>query len=196
MDYMRGFQMVIHDPRLNNPNTTPPTPLRPPGARQTWTVDPARHSASHIVSWAATCAAGAPGGRMDALHFMAHGNRSYVQIGTDGFTAANASIFGVLAGKVGVIVFACCLVGSDTRGWYWNHPRYYGQVIAELTRAQVVVARENQVYSWNTTSNVIDFGDWEGPIDVYGGSIVSSYQEYNPFRAEPRLNLERLIFGS
>jgi hypothetical protein len=195
MNYARGMQMVIHDPRLNNPFTTPPTPLRPPAARQTWTVDPARHSAAHIVGWAGVCAQGAPGGRLDAVHFMAHGNRSYVQIGSDGFTAANASIFSALTDRVGVIVFACCLVGSDTQGWYWHHPRYYGQVIADLTHARVVVARENQVYSWNP-SNTIDFGDWEGPVDVYGNNVVDSYQEYNPFRTTTRLDLERLIFGS
>lgn len=44
MNFMRGNQMVVHDPRLNNPgNSTatlpvPASPLRPPGAKQTWTV--------------------------------------------------------------------------------------------------------------------------------------------------------------
>jgi hypothetical protein len=157
-------------------------------------VNTTTDSPEHIVGWAGVVARS---NRLDALHFMAHGNRSVVRIGAGSFSAANAHIFSALAGnRVRVIVFASCLVGSDTQGWYRNHPVYYGQKIADITGAKVVVARENQVYQWHPSTNVIDFGDWEGPIDVYSPGMTESYQEYNPFRTERRFDLERVIFGS
>ena len=97
MDYARGFQMVIHDPRLDNPRTTPPTPLVPPAAQQTWTVNITMHSPEHIFGWAGVVARTK---KLDALHIMAHGNRSYVQIGTSGLTANNARVFEGLKGNV------------------------------------------------------------------------------------------------
>lgn len=195
-NYRRGFQMVIHDPRLNNPHTTPPTPLVAPPAFNVWTVSQTGHSAAHIFGWAAQVAAGVPGGRgLDAVHIMAHGNQSFVQLGTDNVNAANAArLFGLLAGKTRWLVFWSCLVGSDERGWYRGHPRYFGQAVAQAARCNVVMAQQNQTYSWNS-ANVIDFGDWEGPIDVFQpNGDWSTYQDYNPFRATARLVLEPLIF--
>lgn len=192
MDYARGFQMVIHDPRLDNPRTTPPTPLVPPAAQQTWTVNITMHSPEHIFGWAGVVARTK---KLDALHIMAHGNRSYVQIGTSGLTANNARVFEGLKGNVRVIAFFSCLVGSDTQGWYWHHPVYYGEKIADITGAKVVVARQNQGYNWAPSTNMIDFGDWEGPVDIYSPGSVESFQEYNPFRTQPKFDLEKLIFG-
>lgn len=37
-------------------------------------------------------------------------------------------------------------------------------------------------------------GAWEGPVDVYDHGTSSTYQAHNPFRTEPVLNLERIIF--
>jgi hypothetical protein len=62
-----------------------------------------------------------------------------------------------------------------------------------MTGAHVVVARQNQVYSW--PGGTIDFGDWDGPVDIFHpDDTVDVYQEPNPFRAVPKLDLETLIF--
>lgn len=186
--------MIVHDPRLNNPTTPTPTPLRPPAARNVWTVT-TTETASHIIDWAGTVGRGASGG-WDALHFMAHGNRAYLQIGGEGFSWANVSLFDRLRGAYRCIVFFGCLVGSDESSQY-GHPPIFALEVARRTGAKVVAARENQVYSWNTSTSTIDFGNWEGEVYVFaaGGGSWQVYNSYNPFRAQPTIDLETLIFG-
>jgi len=193
--YHRGHQMVVLDPRLNNPHTTPPTLLNPPPAYNNWRVDQTRHSPQHILSWAARVAAGAPGGgRLDALHLMAHGNRAYMQIGSGTLDSGNVQLFAPLQDKTRWIVFWSCLVGSDSHGWYRGHPQYFGAQIAQLVHCRVVVAHRNQEYNWRS-GLVVEFGNWEGPVDIFepdGG--WATHQDDNPFRPTPRLDLEALIF--
>lgn len=195
MNFRRGFQMIVHDPGLNNRHTNPPTPLTPPVAYRRWTVH-AQNSPRYILERVTDVAESTQGG-LDALHFMGHGSPGGIRIGASRFTAANANLFASLRGKVGVIVFFSCQVGGEHQGagWHRGHPTYYGQRIAAATGARVVVAQENQTYSWGR-SRVIDFGDWEGPVDVFESSgDRSTYQAHNPFRQERRLDLEELIFG-
>jgi hypothetical protein len=64
---------------------------RPPGAQQTWTVTTA-FSVDHICGNIAACANG-PRGKFDAVHFMAHGNRQYIQIGSDNIAFAKCAPF-------------------------------------------------------------------------------------------------------
>ncbi len=72
-EFMRDRQMIVHDRRLNNPFTTPPSPLNPPTAFNVWTVG-GNDSAEAILDWVASVGAGNSGvARLDALHFMAHG---------------------------------------------------------------------------------------------------------------------------
>lgn len=195
-DFGRGRQMIVHDPRLNNPLTTPPTPLKPPAAYNVWTVqltDPV----SHVVGWPAHVAAGTP---LDALHFMAHGYPGGIQIGAGYMNQAAVPYFRQFKDAAGhprvrYIVMFSCEVGGDNRGAFYHHPAYFGQQLAAASGARVVMAQENQIYSWNT-QNVIDFGDFEGEIDVYEpGGAWSDYQAYNPFRTVPGLRLDQLIFG-
>jgi hypothetical protein len=184
--------MIVHDPRLNNPRTTPPTILTPPAAFRRWTVHP-QNSPAFIIQRVAQAAAQAGG--LDALHFMGHGNRGFIAMGGGTFDSTNADLFAQMRGQVGVITFFSCLVGGDTRGWYYRHPTYFGQRVAAESGARVVVAHQTQIYTWDR-SRVIDFGPWEGPVDVFepaGG--WSTYQNANPYRTERRLELESLIFG-
>ena len=188
MNFMRGQQMIIHDPTLNNQNTTPPTPLRPPAAKQVWTVT-SSDTPEHIIGWAAVAANG-----FDALHFMAHGNKSWIKIGSSGFSWANVDLFSKLKGKIRCITFFSCMVGSDEAS-HKGHSPIYGSKVADLTGAKVVAARQPQIYSWNA-SNVIDFGDFEGEVYVFSpGGSYSVYNSYNPFREQPKLNLETIIFN-
>lgn len=193
-NYRRGHQMAILDPRLNNPHTAPPTLLDPPLAYNRWRVDAAHHSPQHILAWAARVAEGVPGtGRLDALHLMAHGNRALMQIGSGMLDASNLHLFAPLQGKTGWIVFWSCLIGSDTAGWYRGHPEYFGQQVARTVGCRVVVAHEPQTYSW--LGGMVDFGDWEGPVDIFEpDGAWATHQDYNPFRAPSRLDLEAMIF--
>jgi len=216
VNFRRGHQMVIHDPNLNNPGlgrhpagatlratTTgrlvPNVPVRPPDAYNVWTVR-SSDTPSHITDWASRVAQGAPGGNgLDALHFMAHGNRAYAAIGASGFDGRNVSEFARLRRGTGswtrFIVFFSCLVSSDDRGWYRGHPRYFGQQVAHHAQTRVVMAQETQGYDWDA-SGVLDFGTWEGPVDVFEpNGDWATHQDYNPFRPTPRFDLEALIFA-
>ena len=185
--------MVVHDPRLNNPNTTPPTPLRPPGGLNTWTVD-LSHSVPHILGWCAR--AMGSGDKWDALHLMAHGAPGAMQIGSGWINNSALPLFEAMAGRVRFIVFFSCTVGGDNKGWYWGHPAYFGQSVAQRSKARVVVCRQNQIYSWGA-SNTIDFGNFEGEVDIFAPDDSSeSFQSPNPFRTLPLLDLEKLIFGA
>jgi hypothetical protein len=191
MNFGRGHQMIIHDPRLNNPTTTPPTLLRPPAAYNVWTVQPT-HSPQHIIEWAATV--GTTSGGLDALHLMAHGNRAYMEIGSGSFGWHNVELFRQLSGKTRFISFLSCLVGSDESSAY-RHPPMFGHRVAELSGANVLVCRENQQYSWSA-AGVLDFGAFEGEVYVYTpGSTYNVYNSYNPFRATPQIDLEAQIFS-
>jgi hypothetical protein len=192
MNFMRGNQMVVHDPRLNNPHTTPPTPLRPPGAKNTWTVQ-LSDTADHITGWTNDVAKG--WGTMDALHFMAHGNQGYLQIGADGFTASNINLFEKYNGRVKNIVFFACLVGSDlgNAAACGLQSRIYAQRVAQKSKARIIACNVNQVYSWNA-AGIIDFGAFEGDVYVIEPDGCN-FQIYNASSGNP-LNLEHLIFGS
>jgi hypothetical protein len=197
MNFLRGRQMIIHDPRLNNPGNVsavppvPASPLLPPAAMQVWTVtlsDPT----SHIFGWAGVIGTE---GKLDALHIMAHGNQNFIQIGLDNIHWNNLTVFDPLRSKVRFIVFWACQVGGAT-SYSWRHPPNFGSRIAQITDAQVVLASSNQMYSWNTSSKVIDFGPWEGEVNVFqpnGDAMV--YQQYNPFRHVPKLMIQHVIFG-
>jgi len=142
-----------------------------------------------------------PAEPFDAVHFMAHGNRAFIQIGGGLLDELSVPLFRSFRdsagrGRVRYIVMFGCLVGSDNGGGSpYGHCPYFGQQLAAASGASVVMARELQTYSWSP-SGVIDFGDFEGTVDVYSpGNIAYEYQSYNPFRTVPPLNLEALIFG-
>jgi hypothetical protein len=97
-----------------------------------------------------------------------------------------------------VIVFFSCQVGGEHQGaggWIRGQPPTFARGIVEATGAKVVVALHNQGYHVRD-DGVIDFGAWEGPIDVYEpGGVVSTHQADNPFRGTRQFDLEQVIFG-
>src|SRR5437763_6502276 len=166
MNFLRGNQMVVHDPRLNNPGKPAAIPpvsasaVKPPGAKATWTVQ-SSDTADHITGWTAKVAT--DNGSLDALHFMAHGNQGYLQIGSDGFTASNINLFERYKGHVKNIVFFACLVGSDlgNAAACGLESRIYAQRVAQKAGSRIIACNVNQVYSWGP-AGVIDFGAFEG----------------------------------
>lgn len=201
MNFRRGRQMIVHDPRLNwpgNPNATPPvpaTPLTPPVAWRRWTVHP-MNSIEYILTRVGEVAGQVTDG-IDALHFMAHGNRGLVALGRENLDEGNVRHFEQVAGKARFIVFFSCLVGSEHVGSAWMRgTETIGRTIAAITGATVITAQHNQEYH-RTPANVIDFGPWEGPVDVYRpGALVTYQADDSPFRAGIRLDLEALVFGA
>ncbi|MDQ6787626.1 MAG: DUF4347 domain-containing protein [Acidobacteriota bacterium] len=197
MNFMRGNQMVVHDPRLNNPGNPTATPpvaasaLRPPGAKQTWTVQ-LSDTAAHITDWTAKVAT--DWSTMDALHFMAHGNQGYLQIGADGFRSSNINLFEKYKGHVKNIVFFACLVGSDlgNAAACGLESRIYAQQVAQKAGARVIACNVNQIYSWGA-AGVIDFGAFEGDVYVIEADGCN-FQIYSASSGNA-LNLENLIFN-
>ena len=183
-NFMRGKQMIIHDPRLNNPHTKPPTPLKPPAAYNVWTVSRSK-SAKGIIAWAADVATGV--GKLDALHFMAHGSSGSLQMGADGISWKNVELFKKLKGKVGCIVFLACKVGRGTRESYSLN---FGNAVAHYASSKCVCCYANQMYGWGK-DNVINFGEFEGTVYVYTPS--GGTKALNPSRLEVKLG--QIVFG-
>ena len=196
-NYRRGHQMVIFDPRITDLNGPVPVVARPPGAYNTWTLNMNADGAMSIFNWARIVATGVPGGRgLDAVHVIGHGNASIVQLGRDYVDGRNAAqVFGQIKGKTRWIVFWSCLVGSDQTGTWRGAPQTFGDKVARAANANVVVAREVQVAHLRPPHNTVDFGEFEGPVDVYTPRGERwTYQDHNPHRATPRVPLEPMIF--
>ena len=202
MNFRRGRQMIVHDPGLMasaRPNATPPLPavqLTPPVAWRRWTVHP-QNSVGFILGRVNEVIDGA-GGAIDALHFMGHGSPGGMALGRGRLDADDVPQFEPLRDKVRVIVFFSCQVGGEHQsgGWSRTQPTTIGRRISDATGATVVVAQQNQTYSYNRRVRLINFGPWEGPVDVYAPGTAATYNAHNPFRREPQIDLERLIFGS
>jgi hypothetical protein len=190
-NYMRGKQMIIHDPRLDGqvPGGPPPNPpAKPPAAFNVWTVNKDVDTAAHIIGWAATVATGNK--RLDALHFMVHGLSAWVQLGIDDLSWGNIGLFQQLSPNVRFIVFWACEVGTDTTSSSLISQNF-GSRVAKLSGANVVTARQKQNYSLGP-DGTIDFGPWEGDVIVFNPPPNPGYSE----SPGPGFNLEKLIFGS
>ena len=197
MNFGRGKQMIVYDNGLSElgGGYRESRPLNLPMAHRRWILHP-HNSAEYILRRVAMVAAEADGG-LDAVHFMGHGSPGRISLGREGLNEDNVHAFSELQGNVRFIVFFSCQVGGQHRGAGWGvgQPTTYGSRIVQETGANVVVAQQNQSYRVGP-GDVVDFGDWEGPIDVYEpGGRLSTHQAYNPFRATPRFDLERTIFG-
>lgn len=190
--------MVVLDLRLAlraDPKKNSAQPIiiatRPPQAKQAWTVS-VSDTADHITGWTAKVAA--DWGKMDALYFMAHGNRGYIQIGADGFSLKNIHLFERYAGKVKTIVFMSCLVGGNV---YYpsvcSTEVSFAQQVAQKSGARVVACRQVQTASISRQTGEIDFKEFEGDVYVIEPDGCR-YKTYNAQNGR-KLNLEKLILG-
>ena len=182
LNFGRGKQMIIHDLRLNNPHTNPPTRLKPPDAFNVRRCQQSDRT-DHVLMNTASVAKGA--GKLDALHFMAHGTPGSVEVGSPGLSFSNADQLAPLAGHVGCIVLFSCEVGAGTR---MSYSLNFGNAVSAYAKCPCIACYATQYYSWSN-GNVIDFGSFEGTVYVYDGAKTTAH---NPNKA---IDLEKLIFG-
>lgn len=195
MNFTRGKQIVIHDPRLDD-GQKPPRPLNPPQSSVlTWTVQRG-DSLKSILKNAATLA-DAGGGKLDAVHIMAHGEKGKIYLGADGINWGNVEKFTILNGKTRNIVVFSCQVGSDETHddalGSGGSTSSLGGAMASLSGAKVLVCRQNQTYSWGASRN-IDFGLFEGEVYLYspGGGHTVIFKNNTTGKAQ--IDLEPYIF--
>ena len=181
LNFGRGRQMIVHDLRLDNPNTNPPTRLDPPNAfnvRRCQKSD----ATEHVIINTASIAKAA--GTLDALHFMAHGFPGKVEVGSAGLSFTNADLFKSVAGHVRWIVLFSCSVGEGTRTGYSVN---FGNAISAYAKCPCIACYATQWYR-PTAANMIDFGEFEKNRAI-------STQKTNVKALNKDINLEKLIFG-
>ena len=198
MNFRRGKQMIVYDTGLSElgGGYQQSQVVTPPVAYRRWVLHP-RNTAPWILRRVAMVAAETKGG-LDAVHFMGHGRPGYIQLGRGALDDSTLPAFRELRGNARVIVFFSCQVGGEHQGaggWIRGQPPTFARGIVEATDAKVVVALENQRYRVGA-NGVIDFGAWDGPVDVYEpGGVISSHQAHDPFRTTRQFDLEQVIFG-
>jgi hypothetical protein len=180
LNFGRGKQMIVHDLRLNNPYTNPPSRLNPPAA---FNVRRCQKSDSTLNVIHDTGSVARAAGRLDALHFMAHGSPGHISVGSPGLSFANAKILKSLAGHVGFIVFFSCQVGRGTRMTYSLN---FGNAVSADAKCPCIACYATQIYSW-ASGNTIDFGSFEGTVYVFDGPKVTAKSK--------DFDLEKRIFG-
>jgi hypothetical protein len=189
MNFNRGKQIVIHDPRLDD-GQSPPKPLNPPQSSVlTWTVNRG-DTLSNILGSAADLADAS--GKLDAVHIMAHGNKAFVQLGADNISWSNVDQFTKLNGKARCIVIFSCLVGGDESRD--NSHSALGGAIAVLTEAKVLVCKEVQWYGWSSNNRTIDFGNFDGEVYLYYPDGSHNVVFKNTTSGNAQINLEPYIF--
>ena len=217
MDYARGKQIVLFDPRLRPPHEfDDPTRhsawnglmMVPPKCWFAYTVVPSKDKASDLFAMVAGMVSVSGilgGGKFDALHIMAHGAPGYVQLGRPGLKDANAGMLAKIENMFRYVVFHGCLVGKPppfSDAFMIQNTisgSGFARKVAAYTGARVVAAREEQHYFIQKHPDdpwmgFVDFGDWEGPVDIYEkNQPVQSYQ-VNPI--DPKFDLEKTIFPS
>ncbi|MBM3621297.1 MAG: hypothetical protein FJX20_11460 [Alphaproteobacteria bacterium] len=217
MNYVRGRQVVIHDPRLE---TVLSDAIGPPSdelwmlgrkaiAPKAWwnlEVDPKKHKVSEIfaaVALRANIAKMTGIGELDALHIMAHGTQGAIQLGSDWLHKPTMSALGKIAGVFRFVIIHSCLVGRPPQGTpaFMTFMTFGGSQFAHkaaaLTKSTIVVARQLQYYSVKKHADLnraeLDFGKWDGPVDVYKhGLPVETHNQI----VDDAFNLEKLIFGN
>jgi hypothetical protein len=122
----------------------------------------------------------------------AHGGFG-LQLGAEGLSLMNYGLTSAWNGLIQeIVLFACA--PADTYhgnvGTFGDGRRFCGY-LALTTGATVIAARDTQYYQPRGTGGLIDFGDWEGPVNAYSGAnpegqrIVdpSRYRVHNSYRA-------------
>ena len=172
-NFMRGRQMIIHDPRLRDEGDStkgiPPSILIPPPAMNVWTVS-VSDGADHIIEWAREVAKGKSGTeKLDALHFMAHGRPGGMQVGKDGSRLVQHRRLGrsSAATSRGAIVFFSCQVVREQSVHPLSYGLTFGNAVATYAGCKVIDCKMNQVYSWHRGNKRFDFGEFEGPVYLY-----------------------------
>ncbi len=129
-------------------------------------------------------------GLIDRLYIMAHGvlvtseDTSAIMFCREFISYRTVDQFSRLRDKVDRIILFVCHAAESTMTRHGDGDELCRQ-IALNAHAEVTAAREEQAYSQTETCHVlfceesaIEFGEWEGPVVVYGrdGNILAEFQ--------------------
>lgn len=149
-------------------------------------------------------------GGIGRLSIMAHGtivtrdNTSAIIFCHEFISFENVHMFSTLRDKVERMVLFVCHAAETTMSPHGDGDELCRQ-IAYLAHAEVTAAREVQAYTtieecslFECDESAIEFGEWEGPIVVYGrdGNVISEYQNPSAWRSsdgelhDPRLEAQ------
>ena len=147
-------------------------------------------------------------GGIGTLYLMAHGvyvvseDTTAIMFCREFISYQTVNLFSRLRDKVDRIVLFVCHAAESTMTRHGDGDELCRQ-IALNANAEVTAAREDQAYSQTESctlmfceESAIEFGDWEGPIVVYGrdGNIISEFQNPSAWRGpdgslhDPRLS--------
>jgi len=169
-------RMILHDKRLAG---TPP-----PIVQNIYDVDD-KVAIQHCVAWVGQHARDVGG--LSELLIMCHGYEADwdladqmctgrpvggfgLQLCREGLSLSNAILLQSwnpgkpLINRITVYACAPAATGQGNQGTVADGRRFMGE-IALWTGAEVIAARDTQVYTFGGGANApIDFGDWEGPV--------------------------------
>ncbi len=129
-------------------------------------------------------------GQIDCLYIMAHGvfvaseDTTAIMFCRDFISYRTVHQFSRLRDKTDRIVLFVCHAAESSMTAHGDGDELCRQ-IAISANAEVTAAREDQAYSSSEScqlmfceESAIEFGDWEGPVVVFGrdGSIIAEYQ--------------------
>lgn len=129
-------------------------------------------------------------GRIECLYIMAHGvyvpleDTTAIMFCRDFISYRTVNQFSRLRDKIDRIVLFVCHAAETSMTSHGDGDELCRQ-IALISGAEVTAAREEQAYTSAESctlmfceESAIEFGEWEGPIVVYGrdGTIIAEYQ--------------------
>lgn len=169
---MPDYTYVLHDTRLNG------RPLIRSG--MVFTVDNAKSLGSTLQRIRGM--ASRAGGSISEFAIMAHGLSGGVhdsregistsalgfglQVCKENITLANTSELSVLDGLFPVIILYACGPANTRQGFAGTRAdgNRFCREIAAYTNAEVIAGAHTQWYHRRGSSEIIDFGRWEGPV--------------------------------
>lgn len=140
----------------------------------TWDV-PQNDTREHIISWVATVARGATGGKLKHLVINCHGNAGFVGIG-QGFSRSHTGLFTAWAGLVEKIWFVACLVARIQTAGGSSDGNIFCSDIAKNANCYVVAPTEEQRNRGGYTLGQMP--TYEGLVLSYGpqGNVTWSHR--------------------
>ena len=147
LNYSRGNQLFINDPRVFWQIGSNRIPVSPPNSRHRFTpmvTEPVQNIMSIAAQFAAI------DGKLDAMHLFAHGTPGFLLMGADGLTKDNAKVFKPLRDQVRVVVIYGCNSGADIVPGFINaHLHSLGGAVAAELRRQERLARGSAKRTWD-----------------------------------------------
>lgn len=123
----------------------------------TWDIQP-NYKRGDIISWAATVAKGAPGGKLKSIVICCHANPGYLQLG-EGFYRKHSHLFKSWKNLVDVIYFRGCSFAA-------GEGKLFCMEIAHYANCYVVASTKDQYTYQNRPLP-------PGKLDIYEGMTIT-----------------------